>query len=694
MPSVIPVGGYAGWQTLIDYGDLTYKPTGKSADEIKWDLGIAALRNPANPTGKEGQVAHGNFSGFDTPAPLSMQKTSFVNLTMFCWDNEMPDQAFSTVISLIAFSPAQTPDGSLYYDTDITNIVPNTSSIEINCTPQTPTTTASPTITPTPTDTPTITPTITPTPTPTVTPTPTNTPIIPSVGLLSGPPNLFLQLPPPSCLAGTDGIAIPWALSRSLSDPGSDLRGFQFEIHYDQSKVCVVLFPGSAAVLDGMNCTIQDSSNSALQGLALMDCLGPSESGPFPDTKTSEGRQLALLIVRPQPGLYGNLSPRDDSSEMLLLDAQACNLVDAQLQPIGFAACQDFTSAIRFLAGDVFPDCIVDTKDTQLSSFRIGATAGHSLYDPFTDIEGSPAPDGDIDMLDAQAVLGRFGSSCGAPLGLPPPVVPQSISLTIMPDTIPVTMGQEVVVMVDVGNMSEIGAYDIGLEYDSNLLTYKDSSLGFGSGKTSCVSLFESNPPLPRFSCGIFGLNDSISGSGTLASITFTASQSGPATFSIDAALFGDSWGQEVFSLGTLPSFPVDSDGDGIDDEIDDDPAIFSSDFSDVSLGGDTSGQVTDRTGLNVLVHEAPNPDGVRIEAVGSGGQAEVDVCSNPTVSYLLDPGEEIVVTCGSVTTKVLVGPVTAQVGTVLVSLPAGAEGKEVTDGDGQGHAGDVKFKL
>ena len=26
VPNTIPVGGYGGWQTLIDYGNLTYKP--------------------------------------------------------------------------------------------------------------------------------------------------------------------------------------------------------------------------------------------------------------------------------------------------------------------------------------------------------------------------------------------------------------------------------------------------------------------------------------------------------------------------------------------------------------------------------------------------------------------------------------------------------------------------------------------
>ena len=48
VPSAIPVGGYATWQALIEYGDLLYKA---QPGELKWDNSFLPKRSPASPTG-------------------------------------------------------------------------------------------------------------------------------------------------------------------------------------------------------------------------------------------------------------------------------------------------------------------------------------------------------------------------------------------------------------------------------------------------------------------------------------------------------------------------------------------------------------------------------------------------------------------------------------------------------------------
>jgi YVTN family beta-propeller protein len=113
-------------------------------------------------------------------------------------------------------------------------------------------------------------------------------------------------------------------------------------------------------------------------------------------------------------------------------------------------------------------------------------------------------------------------------------------------------------------------------------------------------------------------------------------------------------------------------DGDGIADEVDTDLCAFSNDFTDEPLGGTTFGSIVDRGGLLVEVAEEPNPDGVRIRATGTGGPARITACRDPQTSIKLDPGNQVVVTCGSATVRVLSGPVMANFGSVIAELAAG----------------------
>ena len=103
-----------------------------------------------------------------------------------------------------------------------------------------------------------------------------------------------------------------------------------------------------------------------------------------------------------------------------------------------------------------------------------------------------------------------------------------------------------------------------------------------------------------------------------------------------------------------------DADGDGILDAVDVDPDNITDQFSDISLGGTTNGTITDRGDQIFFIADATDSlDGVSIsaDAGGGGALATVSVCGGAG-TLTLDAGDEVVVTCGSVTIKVISGTV------------------------------------
>ena len=78
IPSVIPVGGYIGFQTLLNYGELDYKPAAIQ-DEITWLMAFIPLR-----AASEGQVGHASASAIFLPFPVSVQKTALITLKFNC----------------------------------------------------------------------------------------------------------------------------------------------------------------------------------------------------------------------------------------------------------------------------------------------------------------------------------------------------------------------------------------------------------------------------------------------------------------------------------------------------------------------------------------------------------------------------------------------------------------------------------
>ncbi|MFI5405399.1 MAG: DNRLRE domain-containing protein [Nitrososphaerales archaeon] len=103
----------------------------------------------------------------------------------------------------------------------------------------------------------------------------------------------------------------------------------------------------------------------------------------------------------------------------------------------------------------------------------------------------------------------------------------------------------------------------------------------------------------------------------------------------------------------------ADTDVDGIFDEVDTLPNTISDDFSDIALGGTSLGTITTRGNQTLTITEEPNPNGLRIAADISGGlvPAVVNACGGFSL-ITLSPGDEIVVTCSSVTVNLINGQV------------------------------------
>lgn len=400
-----PPGGYVGIQTEIDYGALVYKPTATAAGEIVWADSALPLRSPGAPTGVEGLVNHADATAAIPPFPVSNLTGNIVELDMNCTAGD----STGNVIDLVPLSAGNT-NGSGLKPPAGANIA-TSDTITVDCI-------QAPTNTPPP-----------------PTATPPDFPQMQKLCIPKGAPNasegsalcnLFLtrqgtKVPPLTCAGGTDSatlqerISIPIPILPDPKDPSinQELGAFEFEVHFDDTKVCINIVPGAAAA--DMICIVEDKDSSTLEGVARIGCVTQGKDA-FPDTTTKEGKHLADVVVRPQPDVYSQAKPNQDNGVVVQLNNVLCELADLQGHPIPVFSCEDADVTIRYLEGDVEPDCAIDALDTQAIAFRWGVEKGSLIYTEFMNLEPSgPQADNDIDIKDLQFVFGRFGSTCKAP---------------------------------------------------------------------------------------------------------------------------------------------------------------------------------------------------------------------------------------------------------------------------------------
>lgn len=129
----------------------------------------------------------------------------------------------------------------------------------------------------------------------------------------------------------------------------------------------------------------------------------------------------------------------------------------------------------------------------------------------------------------------------------------------------------------------------------------------------------------------------------------------------------------DVFEVREFAGSDWDIDNDGVVDSIDAGIAAFTT--------GATSGSVVDAAGNLVWVAPAPS-GGARITVGGSANSASVLICG---LSMQLAAGSDVIVACGSITTKVLRGAATLLLGDGLasVSITAGVTAFVAENADG-----------
>ncbi|MCH8849591.1 MAG: hypothetical protein IIC89_02050 [Chloroflexi bacterium] len=464
--------GFTFFQTFLSYGRLLYQPIEQPGLEVPWLHASYVDRDDGlgnkfpSTDGTSGRVLHSSFMSphLEVNGKISYHVGTLVELTMSCQVSEADGEVHTDTLALLPYFQQLSlanggggfkdipnsplfggSEGSTYNSAIGTNaFVP----LDIDADgeldrEQFPKPTATPALTP-----------------PLVTPTPSfnsgavlaypvhaimNVACLKEPAVLKSPSlsNLFLtaqgaKAPPATCLSGTDGSTLTHAMVRKPSgldkagDP-RELGGFSFEVNYDETKVCIELRPGPLALAwqaAGGGCIIQDSlTKPTLQGSATIACnsLGKAPLSP----PGGDNLTLAEIVVRPMPDEYSLMKPGNGNGNVVQIINKACKLTDRQGDPIaplpGAASCTDADITIRYLEGDVAPDCVVDTIDTQAEAFRWGSQKGTLLYSDFFNTEpAKPQQDDDIDINDLQFVYGRFGSTCAAPHPPQPPENPKA----------------------------------------------------------------------------------------------------------------------------------------------------------------------------------------------------------------------------------------------------------------------------
>jgi hypothetical protein len=133
------------------------------------------------------------------------------------------------------------------------------------------------------------------------------------------------------------------------------------------------------------------------------------------------------------------------------------------------------------------------------------------------------------------------------------------ITLTLLPSSLSVTSGQTVSIDVLIGNLdgtASVGSFDLTVSYDAGLVTPVDVIFGMSLGDSG---LFEALTDV-RFAPGSIELAEVSllsdaelralqSSMFSLASISFTATNSGTANFAFTAGIVDDAFGNKLIAV-------------------------------------------------------------------------------------------------------------------------------------------------
>ena len=438
---VIPDAGYQLVDAWVNYGDELGDQAANGAikndvtEIIVWpDITPAtfvfANTDEQNGDGVLDSVLLGGLTGQNTPlSPLFASFYTGVVYTISLTCTSGPSNT-ALFLVLVGDDPAGT-SGALYTEFGTNDqFPPALTNIDINCVDE-----------PTPTPLP---PTATPAPIPRMQK--CNQADNAEAGVKDFPDcaslvNVFLtrqgaKIPPSACLTTKGTSANVAELAEKLSQPivsadpknpssFQQLAAFEFEVHYDSTKVCVDINEGPDWAAANAVCIIQDDqpdSKPQLEGVARIGCVTIGKGHGIDELVA-----LATVDIYPQPELYSQSKPNQDNGVVVQINNVGCDLGDEQGHAIPIFSCDDADITFRYLEGDVEPDCVIDAVDAQAIAFRWGVEKGSLIYKDFMNLEpSSQQSDNDIDINDLQFVFGRFGSTCKNPHPAQDPVNPKA----------------------------------------------------------------------------------------------------------------------------------------------------------------------------------------------------------------------------------------------------------------------------
>ena len=212
--------------------------------------------------------------------------------------------------------------------------------------PQGPTNPKAPDTTPTPTPSPTVTATATVPPTPTPTTTATPIPGKPRINKSPAVQDLLLTSQPAQCETGPDSVTFDIVIKDPITSPDPKtpmltqvLGGFEFDVHYDPSLLCIDVAPGDIP-LGEMSCI----TNTLVAGVFQFGCLSKGKDNP---PSPQPPGVLAVVTVRPQPAVYSMVTPGGPKLVTKLVNLN-CNLADIQGHHIKSTGCYEGFISIRY----------------------------------------------------------------------------------------------------------------------------------------------------------------------------------------------------------------------------------------------------------------------------------------------------------------------------------------------------------
>jgi hypothetical protein len=422
----VPPQGYILAQAWIDYDSngLVHK---KASENLWPDCEPATFLASQNEA--ENGASAGCLTSLLPPQPVSNYTGPISSFSLTCTDPGAGPT--SHTISLLPSGDAVAgTSGALFVEhTTGDQHIPSVGSINVNCNPG-----------------PTATPTSTPPPIPRMQKcdqADNDGDTIKDNVSCSNLVNVFLtrqgaKIPNDTCLAGKGTTANVAELGEKLSadivspdpkDPSAfqALAAFEFEVHYDNKKVCIDINEGEQFEATGAAvCIVEDDqpdSKPQLEGVARIGCVTIGKGHGL----SGLGGRLATVDVYPQPEMYSDIKPNQDNGNVVQINNVNCDLGDEQGHAIPIFSCDDADITFRFLEGDVEPDCVIDAIDAQAIAFRWGVEKGSLIYKDFMNLEpSSQQSDNDIDINDLQFVYGRFGSTCKNPHPAQDPVNPKA----------------------------------------------------------------------------------------------------------------------------------------------------------------------------------------------------------------------------------------------------------------------------